>query len=232
MLQECLNILNEMNQEDINVQTLKTLISATLQKNRVFYLEYEGKKLCYKILNHDAEFSNGSTFYLSTDLTDPIWCTPDLITAIYAKYVNTGWYNSTLETPTRTEHIDTDKIKVVDNYGNVYNRKLLNNRTIAILQSKIKHDDWLTAYIKDKEWCNKPWENLYDQQHLLEHMKKLYDLKKGTYKTKALSLSECYYVRKELIKQKSDRIKLNKSYNHIQSQLNTINKRIVRLGGR
>lgn len=232
MLQECLNILNGMDQEDTNVQTLKTLISATLQKNRVFYLEYEGKKLCYKILNHDAEFSNGSTFYLSTDLTDPIWCTPDLITAIYAKYVNTEWYNSTLETPTRMEHIDTDKIKVVDNYGNVYNRKLLNNRTIAILESKIKHDDWLMAYIKDREWCNKPWKNLYDQQCILQNMKRLYNLKKGTYKTKELSLTECYYVRKELIKQKIDRIKLNKSYKNIQSQLNTINKRIVKLGGR
>lgn len=232
MLQECLNILNGMNQEDTNVQTLKTLISATLQKNRVFYLEYEGKKLCYTIVNHDAEFSNGSTFYLSTDLTDPIWCTTDLVTALYAKFVNTEWYNSTLETPTRMEHIDTDKIKVVDNYGNVYNRKLLNNRTIAILQSKIKHDDWLMAYIKDREWCNKPWENLYDQQCILQNMKRLYNLKKGTYKTKELSLTECYYVRKELIKQKTDRIKLNKSYNHIQSQLNTINKQIVRLGGR
>ena len=221
MLQECLNILDGMDQEDTNVQTLKTLISATLQKNRVFYLEYEGKKLCYKILNHDADFSNGSTFYLTTDSDYSIWCTTDLITAIYAKYVNTGWYNSTLETPTRTEHIDTDKIKVVDNYGNVYNRKLLNNRTIAILQSKIKHDDWLTAYIKDKEWCNKPWENLYDQQHFLEDMK-----------TKELSLTECYYVRKELVKQKSDRIKLNKSCDDIQTQLDTINKQIVRLGGR
>ena len=100
------------------------------------------------------------------------------------------------------------------------------------MQSKIKHDDWLTAYIKDKEWGSKPWENLYDQQHFLEDIKKLYNLKNGTYKTKELSLTECYYVRKELVKQKTDRIKLNKSYNHIQSQLNTINKQIVRLGGR
>ena len=232
MLQECLNILDGMDQEDTNVQTLKTLISATLQKNRVFYLEYEGKKLCYKILNHDADFSNGSTFYLTTDSDYSIWCTTDLITAIYAKYVNTEWYNSTLETPTRAENIDTDKIKVVDNYGNVYNRKLLNNKTIAILQTKIKQDNYLLCYIKDEEWGSKPWENLYDQQHFLEDMKKLYNLKNGTYKTKELSLTECYYVRKELVKQKSDRIKLNKSCDDIQTQLDTINKQIVRLGGK
>lgn len=57
-------------------------------------------------------------------------------------------------------------------------------------------------------------------------------MKNGTYKTKELSLTECYYVRKELVKQKSDRIKLNKSCDDIQSQLDTINKQIVRLGGR
>lgn len=232
MLQECLNILNEMNQEDINVQTLKTLISATLQKNRVFYLEYEGKKLRYYITVHDAEFSNGSTFYLSTDLTDPIWCTTDLVTALYAKFVNTEWYNSTMETPTRSKDIDAIKIKVVDNFGNVYNRKLLNNKTIAILESKIKQNNYLLSHIKDEEWCSKPWKNLYDQQCILQNMKRLYNLKKGIYKTKELSLTECYYVRKELIKQKIDRIKLNKSCDDIQTQLDTINKQIVRLGGR
>ena len=57
-------------------------------------------------------------------------------------------------------------------------------------------------------------------------------MKNGTYKTKELSLTECYYVRKELVKQKSDRIKLNKSCDDIQLQLDTINKQIVRLGGR
>ena len=232
MLQECLNILDGMDQEDTNVQALKTLISATLQKDKVFYLEYEDKKLTYYVTAHDAEFSNGCTFYLSTDLTDPIWCTTDLITALYAKFVNTEWYNSTMETPTRSKDIDANKIKVVDNFGNVYNRKLLNNKTIAILQSKIKQDNYLLNYIKDGEWGSKPWENLYDQQHFLEDMKKLYNLKNGTYKTKELSLTECYYVRKELVKQKSDKIKLNKSCDDIQSQLDTINKQIVRLGGR
>lgn len=36
---------------------------------------------------------------------------------------------------------------------------------------KIKQDNYLLNYIKDEEWCSKPWENLYDQQHFLEDMK-------------------------------------------------------------
>ena len=228
MLQECLNILDGMNQEDVNVQTLKTLISATLQKNRVFYLEYEGKKLCYKILNHDADFSNGSTFYLTTDSDYSIWCTTDLIAAIYAKYVNTEWYNSTLDTPTRAENIDTDKIKVVDNYGNVYNRKPLTIRTCHIIKHKI------FGHELNNELLNSPYyAGLYDNLYLLEEAKERYQRNRLKFDVglQACSLSDLQDMRKQLVKEKGEKVSQNKPYKRIQNKLDKVNKAIRNLGG-
>lgn len=172
MLEQMMQILNTM-EEDGNVKALKGLVNAMKQESRIYFLEYKGKKVHYTIDEHNADFSNDYTVYLNTDETDPIWCTPDLITAVYAKYISTPWYNSSMETPTHNS-LKPEDIEVVDNYGKVYNRKLLKNKTIAILYSKIKGDNGLLSEIQDEKWANTYWGRLYDQQNILQEMKELY----------------------------------------------------------
>lgn len=172
MLDQMIEILNTM-EEDGNVKALKALVNAMKQESRIYFLEYKGKKLHYTINEHGADFSNGSTYYLNTVEDDPVWCTDDLITAVYAKYISTPWYNSSMETPTH-DSIKAEDIKVVDNYGKVYNRKLLKNKTIAILYAKIKNDKGLLPECEDEKWANTYWHSLYDQQNILQEMKERY----------------------------------------------------------
>lgn len=233
MLEQMMQILNTM-EEDGNVKALKGLVNAMEQESRIYFLEYKGKKVHYTIDEHDADFSNGSTVYLNTDETDPIWCTPDLITAVYAKYISTPWYNSSMETPTHNS-LKPEDIEVVDNYGKVYNRKLLKNKTIAILYSKIKGDNGLLSEIQDEKWANTYWGSLYDQQNILREMKELYQkILKGTILTsiKGMSLDDFYSYRKELVQEKGKKLKEGKSIKSIQKKLDSVNKKIVKLGGR
>lgn len=233
MLEQMMQILDTM-EEDGNVKALKVLVNAMKQESRIYFLEYKGKKVHYTIDEHNADFSNGYTVYLNTDESDPIWCTPDLITAVYAKYISTQWYNSSMETPTHNS-LKPEDIEVVDNYGKVYNRKLLKNKTIAILYSKIKGDNGLLSELQDEKWANTYWGSLYDQQNILQEMKELYQkILKGTILTsiKEMSLDDFYSYRKELVQEKGKKLKEGKSIKSIQKKLDSINKKIVKLGGR
>lgn len=233
MLEQMMQILNTM-EEGGNVKALKGLVNAMKQESRIYFLEYKGKKVHYTINEHNADFSNDYTVYLNTDETDPIWCTPDLITAVYAKYISTPWYNSSMETPTH-DSLKPEDIEVVDNYGKVYNRKLLKNKTIAILYSKIKGDNGLLSEIQDEKWANTYWGRLYDQQNILQEMKELYQkIQKGTILTsiKGMSLDDFYFYRKELVQEKGKKLKEGKSIKSIQKKLDSVNKKIVKLGGR
>ena len=228
MLAQMMQILNTM-EEDGNVKALKVLVNAMKRESRIYFLEYKGKKVHYTIDAHNADFSNGSTVYLNTDETDPIWCTPDLITAVYAKYISTPWFNSSMETPTHNS-LKPEDIKVIDNYGKVYNRKLLKNKTIAILYSKIKGDNGLLSEIQDEKWANTYWGSLYDQQNILHEMKELYQ--KRLIPIKGMSLDDFYSYRKELAQEKCKKLKEGKSIKTIQKKLDSVNKKIIKLGGR
>ena len=167
-------ILDSMDCESGDVITLKSLVSSLVCENRVFFLEYNGKKLHYSVDAHNDYFSNGYTVYLNTDEEGPIWCTSDLITAVYVKYISTPWFNSSMETPTHN-NLKPEDIKVVDNYGEVYNRKLLTYKTKAILYSKIRGENYYLKQIERyPELANKPIDSIYEQQELLNEMKKIY----------------------------------------------------------
>lgn len=226
MIEQMMQILNTM-EEDGNVKALKVLVNAMKQESRIYFLEYKGKKVHYAINEHNADFSNGYTVYLNTDETDPIWCTPDLITAIYVKCINTPWFNSSMETPTHLYKWDPQDIKVVDNFGKVYNRKLLKNKTIAILYSKIKGDNGLLSEIQDEKWTNTYWDSLYDQQNILQEMKDLYQKR-----LKGMSLYDLYSYRKELVREKGKKLNKGKSIKTIQKKLDSVNKKIVKLGSK
>ena len=175
MLDQMMEILNNM-EEDGNVKALKALVNAMKQESRIYFLEYKGKKLQYTINEHNADFSNGSTIELCVN-GDAIWSTDDLITAVYAKYINTPWFNSSMETPTH-DSIKAEDIKVVDNYGKVYNQKPLTNKTIAILYAKIRNDKGLLRECRDEKWANTYWSSLYDQKEILKEMKERYQKNK------------------------------------------------------
>ena len=231
MLEQMMQILNTM-EEDGNVKALKVLVNAMKQESRIYFLEYKGKKVHYTVDAHNADFSNGYTVYLNTDEDDPIWCTADLITAVYAKYINTPWFNSSMETPTH-DNLKPEDIKVVDNYGNVYNRKLLTYKTKAILYSKIRGENYYLKQIeKYPEVANKPIDSIYEQQELLSEMKKERLKFAGKLPIRGLGLSDCYDLRKKLIRLKAEKIKANKSYKGLQQRLDRLNKRIVKLGGK
>ena len=234
MLNKSLQILNNM-YEDENVLALKNIISSYVNSTKIYMLRYKGRPVTIYIWSHDADFSNGSTIYLDADSSQPIWTTTDLITAVYAKYVSTEWYNSSMETPTHLHKWDPQDIEVVDNFGKVYNRNLLKNKTIAILYSKIKGDNGLVSKIQDEEWANTYWHSLYDQQNILQEMKELYQKRlKGTrlISIKGMSLDDLYSYRKELVQEKGKKLNEGKSIKAIQKKLESVNKKIVKLGGR
>lgn len=230
MLNQINYILSKMNQYDLNVHALRALIKSSETGEKVYFLRYKGKLLtCTKIYDSGCL---GDCF-LGEDY-DQVWSTKDLITAIYAKNVNTPYYNSTVDTPCHTRKLNSKKIEVIDNYGNVYNRKLLTNKTMAIIRAKIYKDNGYLEYLEDKEWANSPIESLYEQKYMLEEAKKRYNLRaKGKLgHLKYYSLSELTDIRKALVKSKGDKIKEGKSYITIQKALDRVNKKIIELGGK
>ena len=234
MLEQINEILNNMDANDGNVIALKALIKALTTENRLFFLKYNGKYLHYETWSHDdCEFCNAISYHMTTDEDEPVWSTNDLITAVFAKTINTPYYNSTMETPTWSKTIDLSKVQVVDNYGKVYNRKLLTYKTKAILYSKIRGENHILNLIKQNpELADKPIDSIYEQHFLLEDMKKDWLKFAGKYPMRGLLLDDCYDLRKRLIKQKAEKIKANKSYKGLQTKLDKLNKRIVKLGGK
>lgn len=230
MLNQINYILDKMDQDDLNVQALRTLINSTETGEKVYFLRYKGKLLtCTKIYDSGCLVD----CFLGEDY-DEVWSTKDLTIAIYAKNVNTPSYNSCLDTPCHDRSLVSKKIEVVDNYGNVYNRNLLTNKTMAIIKAKIYKDNGYLRYLKDKKWANSPIDSLYEQKYMLEDAKREYNLiAKGKLGSlKYYSLNKLTDIRKTLVKSKGDKIKEGKSYLTIQKALDRVNKKIIALGGK
>lgn len=230
MLKQALEILEKMDQTDANVIALKQLLTSTSNSTKLYMLYYKGEPLrFYSYGNEDAEFCNGTTFQLTTDKTDPIWTTDDLITAVYNKYIQTPWYNSTLET--LTHDFKPEDLEVRDTEGKVYNRKLLTVYTMY----KIRRDIWnwtdqdVQNIIDDPKSKETYLDNLYEQKHYLADAKQRYFM---AYKITSMNLCQLYDFRKILVQEKCKKLKQNKSYKAIQKQLDKVNKKIVKLGGR
>ena len=54
----------------------------------------------------------------------------------------------------------------------------------------------------------------------------------GKFPIRGLGLSDCYDLRKKLIRLKAEKVKANKSYKGLQQRLDRLNKRIKKLGGK
>ena len=234
MLRKALQILDNM-YEDENVISLKNILNSYINSTKIYTLRYKGKPVTFSINTHNADFSNGSTIYLGTDPTDPIWTTTDLTTAIYTKYISTPWYNSSMETPTHLFKWGQEDIEVVDNFGTVYNRKLLNNKTMAIIKAKIFGDDGYLQYLDDTQWANEPIPSLWKQLTLLSDAKE-YVIKKNAdlnlRKPNSFSLDDLYSFRKKLVSIKCLKLKENKPFKAIQNKLDKVNKLIKEKGGK
>lgn len=234
MLDKALQILNNM-YEDENVLALKNIISSYVNSTKIYMLRYKGKPVTFYITNHDADFSNGSTVYLDTDSTQPMWTTTDLTTAIYAKYISTEWYNSSMETPTHQYKWDPQDIEVVDNFGKVYNRKLLSNRTYAILKAKVMQDKEYLNFLEDEEWCKKPVHCLWQQKTFLQEVKQKIQMAGGIVnlqKVSSLSLYDLYAARKGLVKRIGEGVKKGHACKMLKKKLESVNKAIAKKGGK
>lgn len=234
MLNKALQILNNM-YEDENVIALKNIISSYINGTKTYMLRYKGKPVTFSISVHNADFSNESTIYLDTDSTDPIWITTDLTTAVYAKYISTEWYNSSMETPTHKYKWDPEDIEVVDNFGKVYNRKLLTNKTMIMIKAKIYQDKEYLKFLEDKEWCNRPIHSLWEQKTLLQEAKKKVQIAGGIInlqKVSSLSLSNLYDARKGIIQKIGEGVKKGHACKMLKKRLESVNKAIAKKGGK
>ena len=235
MIKQALNILDNMDSMDPNVITLKQLLESHLNNSKVYMLRYKGKPVTFSINTHNADFSNGTTIYLGIDSTDPIWTTTDLTTAIYTKYISTPWYNSSMETPTHLFKWGQEDIEVVDNFGIIYNRRLLNNKTMAIIKAKIFGDDGYLQYLDDTQWANEPIPSLWKQRTLLSDAKEVVIKKNADLnlrKPNSFSLDDLYSFRKKLVSIKCLKLKQNKPFKAIQNKLDKVNKLIKEKGGK
>lgn len=234
MLDKALQILNNM-YEDENVLALKNIISSYVNSTKIYMLRYKGKPVTFYINSHDADFSNGSTVYLDTDSSQPMWTTTDLTTAVYAKYVSTEWYNSSIETPTHQHKWDPQDVEVVDNFGKVYNRKPLSNRTYAILKAKVMQDNEYLKFLEDEEWCKQPAHSLYIQKEFLGECKERIKLANGIVnlqKVSRLALHDLYIARKCIVKKIGEGIKKGHACKMLKKKLESVNKAIAKKGGR
>lgn len=235
MLEHALNILNKMDDTDENVLALKNIISSYVNSTKIYMLRYKGRPVTFYINTHAADFSNGSTVYLDTDSSQPMWTTTDLINAVYAKYVSTEWYNSSMETPTHLHKWDSQDIEVVDNFGKVYNRKPLSNRTYAILKAKVMQDKEYLKFLEDEEWCKQPCHSLYTQKEFLAECKERIKLANGIVnlqKVSSLSLYDLYTARKCIVKRIGEGVKKGHACKMLKKKLESVNKAIAKKGGK
>lgn len=226
MLKEALQIIENMPQDE-NTLALKNIINSILDSSRIYMLYYKGKPLRFYTQTNYGEFCNAFSYHLNTDTEDPIWTTNDIRIAAYNKYVSTPWYNSDYNQTTH-ESIKAENIQIVDNFGNVYNTKPLTIRTCHIIKHKIFGDQL------NQELLNSPYyASLYDNLYLLQEAKEQYQRKRLKYDVglKACSLSDLQNMRKQLVKEKGEKVSQNKPYKRIQNKLDKVNKAIRNLGG-
>lgn len=227
MLKQALEILEHMDQTDVNVIALKQLLSCSESSAKVYMLYYKGEPLRFTSYgNGDAEFCNATTFELTTDKTDPIWTTNNLIAAVYNKYIQTPWFNST-ET-TLSHNFKPEDLEVRDTEGKVYNRKPLSYYTVYKLRKEIWgwNDPDIRSILNDPKSKTTYVDKFYEQCELLAEAKERYSSKKVISK---MSLSQLQDYRKNLIQEKGKLVSENKSYKAIQKRLDKVNARITEL---
>ena len=227
MLKQALQIIENMPQDE-NTLALKNIINSILNSSRIYMLYYKGKPLRFYTQTNYGEFCNEISYYLTLDQDYPIWTTTDIRIAAYNKYVSTDWYNSEYNQTTHGGVMDPKDIQIVDNYGNVYDRKPLTIRTCHIIKHKI------FGHQLNNELLNSPYyAGLYDNLYLLEEAKERYQRNRLKFDVglQACSLSDLQNMRKQLVKKKGEKVSQNKSYKRIQNKLDKVNKAIRNLGG-
>lgn len=227
MLRQALHIIENMPQDE-NTMALKNIINSVLKSQCIYMLYYKGKPLRFYTQTNTGEFCNEVSYYLTLDQSYPIWTTTDVRIAAYNKYISTMWYNSEYDQTTHDKHINPEDIQIVDNYGNVYNRKPITIRTCHIIKHKI------FGHQLNNELLNSPYyATLYDNLYLLEEAKERYQRNRLKYDVglQACSLSDLQNMRKQLVKEKGEKISQNKPYKRIQNKLDKVNKAIRNLGG-
>lgn len=227
MLNQALQIIKNM-PEDANTLVLKNIINSVLNSQRIYMLYYNGEPLRLYTRKNEGDYCNEVSYHLTFNSCDPIWITNDVRIAAYNKYVSTDWYNSDYN-QTCHEGIKAENIQIVDNFGNVYNRKPITNGTVNIIKYKIFNYGYLNRQLrKDPSYASLN-ENLY----LLKQAKEQYQRKRLKYDVglKACSLSDLQQMRKQLVKEKGEKVSQNKPYKRIQNKLDKVNKAIKNLGG-
>ena len=231
-LQEIKKYLNNMNPKDENVIAVKALLDSIMSETKLYMLYYNGKPLHFTIdSNEGAEFCNDTTVELTDDDYYPIWTTNDVRIAAYVKYVSTDWYNSSVETPVNRY---AGKVEIRDSFGRIYNRKPLKFKTYAIIEAELFGDD--DGLHRIKNWNNIDWDNqylsVYQQTTYLDEVKDRLKRRVGKVPIKGMSLGSLYSYRKDLVTAKGELVRAGKSFDKIQKKLDSVNKKIVKLGGR
>lgn len=231
-IQELKRILNNMDPSDENVIAAKALLESIVSETNLYMLYYKGQPLHFRVdaNGDDAEFCNSTRVALTTDDYEPIWTTSDIRVAAYVKYQSTEWYNSSIDSP---EHkYKPEELEIIDSLGNVYDRKPLTIKTKAIIYGKLFGDDYLLKEIERRpEVADMPLSH-YEQTYFLEEVKEKVLRRKGKAKLSNMNLGNLYDYRKELVITKGELVKAGKPYDKIQKKLDSVNKKIVRLGGR
>ena len=233
MLKQALQILENMPQDE-NTLALKNIINSILDSSRIYMLYYNGKPLRFYTQTNYGHFCNEISYYLTRDEDYPIWTTTDVRIAAYNKYISTSWYNSDYNQTTHDGHMNPEDIQIIDNYGNVYNRKPLKFKTYAVIEAELFGDD--DGLHRIKNWNNIDWDNqylsIYQQTTYLDEVKDRLKRRAGKVPIKGMSLSSLYSYRKDLVTVKGELLKAGKPFDKIQKKLNSVNKKIIKLGGR
>lgn len=151
MLKQALQIIENMPQDE-NTLALKNIINSILDSSRIYMLYYNGKPLRFYTQTNYGDFCNEISYYLTRDEDYPIWTTTDVRIAAYNKYISTPWYNSDYNQTTHDGHMNPEDIQIIDNYGNVYNRKPLKFKTYAVIEAELFGDD--DGLHRIKNWNN------------------------------------------------------------------------------
>lgn len=233
MLKQALQIIENMPQDE-NTLALKNIINSILDSSRIYMLYYNGKPLRFYTQTNYGDFCNEISYYLTRDEDYPIWTTTDVRIAAYNKYISTPWYNSDYNQTTHDGHMNPEDIQIIDNYGNVYNRKPLKFKTYAVIEAELFGDD--DGLHRIKNWNNIDWDNqylsIYQQTTYLDEVKDRLKRRAGKVPIKGMSLSSLYSYRKDLVTVKGELLKAGKPFDKIQKKLNSVNKKIIKLGGR
>lgn len=231
IVKELNKILENMDSTDANVIAIKTLLDSYTSGLKIYMLRYKGQPLHFTVdSNGDAEFCNSTRVALTRDDYEPIWTTTDIRIAAYVKYYGTEWYNSSVEQP--EHHYKPEELEIIDSMGNVYNRKPLMMKTKAIIYDKLFNDDWLIRQIKAQpEYENTPM-SFYEQTYFLEEVKEKIQRRKGKLACGKMNLGQLYEYRKDLVIAKGELVRTGKPVDKIQKKLDSVNKKIVKLGGR